>query len=245
MACAQQAGARVDVQSLDGLTPLHLAAMGRWTPIVARLLEAGANATLVDCEGCAPLHRAVRLADADLFNTLFPAAPACLDITDAKGVLPAGRLACGSTFGMDSASAPLRSPCAQPCMQAAAAATSSTPKYTGCSQQSHGSDWPEDRSHPTTACHHWHVCIPMQAAQPYRANFTQPCTECPKRLCAPQKHDQLSHTMTASQQAREGPLRARILNPLACMTQAGRCCTTLWRGAAPTSWPPFSRRQPP
>lgn len=80
-----QAGAEVDVQSLDGLTPLHLAAMGRWTPVVARLLEDGASATLVDCEGCAPLHRAVRLADVDLFNALFPASASCLDQHDAKG----------------------------------------------------------------------------------------------------------------------------------------------------------------
>ena len=84
-ALAAQAGAKLDVQSLDGLTPLHLAAMGRWTTLVARLLEAGADAALVDCEGCAPLHRAVRLADPDLFNALFPASSSCLDTLDTKG----------------------------------------------------------------------------------------------------------------------------------------------------------------
>ncbi|KAK9787854.1 hypothetical protein WJX73_009765 [Symbiochloris irregularis] len=80
-----QAGAKLNLQTLDGLTPLHLAAMGRWTPLVARLLEAGADATLVDCEGCAPLHRAVRLADVDLFNSLFRACPACARRQDNKG----------------------------------------------------------------------------------------------------------------------------------------------------------------
>lgn len=86
MRCGQ-AGAQLEVQTLDGLTPLHLAAMGRWTPVVNCLMDAGADATKLDCERCMPLHRAVRLADTELFNALFPASASCLQLEDVKGQL--------------------------------------------------------------------------------------------------------------------------------------------------------------
>ena len=89
------------MRQLDGLTPLHMAAMQRGGAAVAKtLLDAGADATLADNDGCTALHQALRLADHALFQTLHAALASAPPATDHRGVYLAGR-ACDR--GMDHA----------------------------------------------------------------------------------------------------------------------------------------------
>ena len=79
------------MRQLDGLTPLHMAAMQRGGAAVAKtLLDAGADATLADNDGCTALHQALRLADHALFQTLHAALASAPPATDRRGVRPAG-----------------------------------------------------------------------------------------------------------------------------------------------------------
>ena len=74
------------MRQLDGLTPLHMAAMQRGGAAVAKmLLEAGADATLADNDGCTALHQALRLADHALFQTLHAALASAPPATDRRG----------------------------------------------------------------------------------------------------------------------------------------------------------------
>ena len=80
------------MRQLDGLTPLHMAAMQRGGAAVAKtLLDAGADATLADNDGCTALHQALRLADHALFQTLHAALASAPPATDRRGVYLAGR----------------------------------------------------------------------------------------------------------------------------------------------------------
>ena len=79
----------MNARQLDGVTPLHLAAMVRGgAPVVQALLDAGADACLTDNEGCTPLHQALRLADHPLFQALHAAVGARAAVIDRRGRLP-------------------------------------------------------------------------------------------------------------------------------------------------------------
>ena len=80
-----QAGAEVNASSVQGFTPLHLAAKNLHVPVVQVLLHAGANGSLKDATGCCSLHYAVEEPDMELFTALY-SHPGCnVQGADAKG----------------------------------------------------------------------------------------------------------------------------------------------------------------
>ena len=80
-----QAGAQPDLQTSDGWTALHLAARQRGAGVAQQLLAAGADGSILDNRGCAPLHYVVQAANVDLFNVLFSNPACCVTSPDAKG----------------------------------------------------------------------------------------------------------------------------------------------------------------
>ena len=72
-------------QTVEGWTPLHLAARRCCTEVVEELLAAGADASLLDAEGRSALHSVARAADVELFGMLFARAGGMAAVRDAKG----------------------------------------------------------------------------------------------------------------------------------------------------------------
>jgi hypothetical protein len=58
--CLLEEGARIDVQDMNGATPLHRAVRTRCAAAVKLLLESGANASMKNHPGSTPFHLAVQ-----------------------------------------------------------------------------------------------------------------------------------------------------------------------------------------
>ncbi|XP_078431355.1 ankyrin repeat family protein [Wolffia australiana] len=56
-----QNGVDIDANDKDGLTPLHLAVIGKKEAVISHLLRRGANPHLADRDGATPLHYAVQV----------------------------------------------------------------------------------------------------------------------------------------------------------------------------------------
>jgi ankyrin repeat protein len=65
--------AEVDAKTRHGFTPLHIAAIGGYAPVVWLLLEKGANPTQQDTTGCTPLHCAATAGHVDVSRLLLAA----------------------------------------------------------------------------------------------------------------------------------------------------------------------------
>ena len=83
-----QAGADLDAQSHDGLTPLHVAGKAQSWSVSALLLDSGCDGSLKDAFGRSAMHCVVQTGNWTLFSLLYMY-PKCIVLEpDHRGVLP-------------------------------------------------------------------------------------------------------------------------------------------------------------
>lgn len=78
----------IDARTSFNKTPFHLACRRGFSDIIQFLMSKGANTSVVDRDGCTPLHYLCETDNLELIKLLLPACKGCKDVRNRHGKKP-------------------------------------------------------------------------------------------------------------------------------------------------------------